>query len=115
MGTMHPSIRDAFSNDLFTAQEAVRTGVVDKRSKSSSAQWKSWLEFCQELSVDPWFSDDQDPIPYIQVFAARYRDGRLSASGKPVRSSTVEDAIRSIGQAYKAVGAATSDTTPTAI
>ena len=102
---MHPSVRDTFRADLSTAQAAVRSGVVVKRSSAASRQWHRWVAFCSAHSVDPWFPEGDDPIPYLQVFAARYRDGRLAPSGKPVRSATVADALRDVGQAYQAVGA----------
>ena len=46
-----------------------------------------------------------DPVPLLQLFAQRYRSGALSPSGLAVRSRTVEDAQRSVGQTYAALGA----------
>lgn len=102
---MHPTVRDAFCTDLELAQEQVRTAVVDKRARSSQTHWGLWVDFCEELGQDPWFQDGSDPIPYLQVFAVRYRSGRIAPRGKPVRSSTVSDALRNIGQAFTGVGA----------
>jgi hypothetical protein len=50
-------------------------------------------------------SNVADPIPFLQVFATRYRNGTLAPSGKPVRSRTVEAALRSIGQTMASMGA----------
>ena len=105
MATMHPEVRNAFSIDLGLAQEAVRTNVVAKRANSATGHWRLWVEFCTEHNVDPWFKQGEDPIPYLQVFALRYRDGRIAPRGKPVRSGTVSDALRSIGQAFQRMGA----------
>lgn len=105
MAIMHPAIRNEFSRDLGLVQAAVRAGVVEQRSNTADRQWQLWLDFCATLSVDPWFREGHDPVPYLQVFAARYRDGRIAPRGKPVRSGTVEGALRSIGQTYKGVGA----------
>jgi hypothetical protein len=102
---MHPSVRDAFSRDLRIAQDAVRSGVVAKRSIAATKHWERWLDFCTECAVDPWFPEGDDPIPYLQVFAVRYRDGRIAPRGKSVRSGTVSDALRAIGQTYRSVGA----------
>ena len=101
---MHPAVGDLFLADLGAAQEAVRAAVVDKRARSSDSHWRLWLEFCAEHAVDPWFAEGTDPIPYLQVFAARYRDGRLAPRGNAVRSGTVQDVLRSIGQAYRRMG-----------
>ena len=102
---MHPQVRSEFTRDLGAAQAAVRAGVVDQRTRNANSHWLLWVDFCAECSVDPWFHDGQDPIPYLQVFAARYRDGRLAPRGQPVRSGTVSDALRSVGQAFQSVGA----------
>ena len=39
------------------------------------------------------------------VFAVRYRDGRLTKNGYPIRACTVEDALRAVGQTMARVGA----------
>lgn len=102
---MHPSVRDAFRTDLGAAQTAVQAGVVDDRARVAASHWNLWLDFCTKHSMDPWFRQGDDPVPYLQVFAARYRDGRLAPSGQSVRSSTVTNALRNIGQTYQSVGA----------
>ena len=102
---MHPEIRDEFCRDLSTAQKAVRAGVVDKRAQAADKHWDRWVEFCHSVSVDPSFPHGDDPIPYLQVFATRYRDGRGAPRHKPVRAGTVSEALQSIGQAYRSVGA----------
>ena len=101
---MHPSVRHAFRADLSAAQAAVRTGVVEKRARAADRQWDRWLAYCRDHAVDPWFSQGDDPIPYLQVFATRYRHERRGPSGDPVRSATVANALRDIGQTYKALG-----------
>ena len=53
-----------------------------------------------------------DPVPILQVFAQRYRDGRIVPGNKSVRSRTAEDAIRSVGQMYSRVGTADPRTDP---
>ncbi|WP_317201512.1 hypothetical protein [Janthinobacterium sp.] len=49
--------------------------------------------------------DVVDSIPYLQVFAARWRTGQIAPLGEPVRSRTVENALRAIGQTMASVGA----------
>lgn len=63
------------------------------------------MEFCADHGLDPFDLQGFDPVPFLQVFAARYRDGRIAPRGKPVRSGTVSEALRNVGQAYKSMGA----------
>ena len=85
--------------------EEIAAGVVPSRSKQAARHWEIWCKYCRSLRVYPGLPGIRDPIPFIQVFARRYRDGRLAPSCRPVRSRTVEDAIRSVGQAFSALGA----------
>ena len=98
-------VRVAFRADLGLVQDAMRSGVVASKASAADRQFQRWLEFCASHSVDPWFSQGDDPVPYLQVFAARYRDGRIAPGGHPVRSGTVSDALRDVGQAYQRMGA----------
>ena len=50
-------------------------------------------------------NDVDDPISIIQVFAERWRTGKIAPRGEPVRSRTVENALRAIGQTMASVGA----------
>jgi hypothetical protein len=45
-----------------------------------------------------------DPIPLLRLFARRYRTGIIAPSGSPVRSRTVEGALRAIGQTLASLG-----------
>jgi hypothetical protein len=54
--------------------------------------------------VDPYLQDIQDPIALLQVYIQRYRVGTIAPRGKPVRSRTVEDSLRAIGQTFAALG-----------
>jgi len=104
MAIMHPAVRDEFRTDLGLVQDQVRSGVVESTAKKAESAWDLWLGFCASLPLDPYFSDGGDPIPYLQVFAARYRDGRIAPRGKPVRSGTVSAAVRHVGQTYARMG-----------
>jgi hypothetical protein len=64
-----------------------------------------WEKFTLESNLDPFLRTCFDPVPIIQVFAQRYRDGRIAPKGNPVRSGTVEDAVRAVGQAFTHLGA----------
>jgi hypothetical protein len=55
--------------------------------------------------MDPDLQDIQNPIALFQVYLQRYRVGTIAPSGRPVRSRTVEDSLRAIGQTFAALGA----------
>jgi hypothetical protein len=67
--------------------------------------WSHWYEFCLEHNIDPNLRDWEDPVPIIQVFGERYRDGILPPLKNAVKARTVEDALRAIGQAHAILGA----------
>lgn len=96
---------DAFRRDLRISQAAVRRGVVVGSQQRIDRHWTAWTSYCADVGVDPTLAAIRDPIPYLQVFATRYRR-RLGPSGNPVRASTVSDALRSVGQTLASMGAA---------
>lgn len=60
------------------------------------------------MQLDPYLRTEDpnfDPIPFLQVFATRYRDGSIAARGNPVRARTVEDALRAVAQEMATLGA----------
>jgi len=96
--------RNAFFTDLGSATEAARAGVVPDRAKAADSLWTVWCSFCHDLVIDPELQGIADPIPLLQVFAQRYRTGRLPNRHKQVRSRTVEDALRAVGQTMALMG-----------
>jgi hypothetical protein len=84
-------------------REAATAGNLP-RAKSRNKVWKIWETFCLSLGLPPLLHDIDDPIPLLQVFARRYRDGRLASRGKPVRSRTVEETVRAIGRTFVLLG-----------
>lgn len=86
-------------------QEAIKHGVTTQRAKAQDKHWDRWDAFCVEHHIDPFLRTFTDPIPILQIFAQRYRDGRLAPSQMQVRSRTVEDAIRAVGQKFARLGA----------
>jgi hypothetical protein len=106
---MDPLTRDAFRSDLRLATAAVRARVVPSRARAATGHWKLWLTFCDTLRIDPYLQETVagfDGIPFLQVFAMRYRLGHIAPRGNAVRARTVEDALRSIAQEMAAVGSA---------
>lgn len=93
-----------FKRYLVSSAEAIRSGVIDSYADKKDAHWIIWVDFCLPRKLDPFLRNFQDPIPILEVFAAQYRDGRIAPSGNPVKSRTVEDSIRSVGQAFARMG-----------
>jgi hypothetical protein len=99
--------QDAFRRDLRLATQAVRSRVVPDRVASQNRHWKLWSTFCLQHRIDPTLQGSStgfDAVPFLQVFAQRYRSGTIAPSCRPVRARTVEDAIRAIAQTLAAVG-----------
>jgi hypothetical protein len=106
LAVTNPKAADAFRSDLRLATtDACRAAVGTQRTNSHDNTWRLWLTFCTEHQVNPLLARTiPDPIPYLQVFAQRYRDGRLAKNGFPVRSRSVEDALCAIGQTMASMG-----------
>ena len=100
-----PETAHAFRADLSAVAATSRAAIGAQRAKSQDNTWSIWCDFCAEHHVDPLLQAVTDPIPYLQVFAQRYRDGRLAKNGQPVRARTVEDALRAVGQTMASMGA----------
>ena len=94
------STANALRTDLPIVQEAVRLGVTAKCAAALDKHWERWDKFCIGHNIDPFLRDWEDPAPILQVFGQRYRDGRLAPQKHAVRSRTVKDALRAIGQRF---------------
>jgi len=107
-----PELQDELRTDcLLAMQEAATAGNIS-RARSRSNLWKIWCKFCLSLNLHDLLAETQDPIPLLQVFARRYRDGRIERyrdRGRlhcdGVRARTVEDAVRQIGKTFVELGA----------
>jgi len=99
-----PESRDELRADLSLIRNAVEAGVVPSRAAAANSAWNIWQLFCVSLQADPFLQCGTDPILLLQIFAQRYRDGRIAPSGKQVRSRTVEDAVRAVGQGFTRLG-----------
>ena len=104
METLDADTQHSFRRDFELAQEAVRSGVTAQRAASADTHWELWSTFCHELALDSLLSNLQDPVALLQVFAHRYGTGTIAPKHKPVRSRTVEDALRSVGQTFAGLG-----------
>ena len=91
--------------DWRTIQETCDTRVSAQRHASAASSWRLWSTFCTSLGVDAYRTPGTDSIPLLQLFAQRYRTGTVAPGRQPVRSRTVEEALRAVGQAHSRLGA----------
>ena len=57
------------------------------------------------MALEPLLVAYKDPVPILNVFAQDYQKGNIAPNSLAVRSRTVEDAVKSIGQAIAMLGA----------
>jgi hypothetical protein len=91
-------------HELGAIKAVAAGGISTSRASGADTTWDIWAEFCHSLYCDPFLSAIDDPLPILQIFAARYRVGTLAPSNHAVRSRTVEGALRAVGQAFTALG-----------
>ncbi|KAI2499906.1 hypothetical protein MHU86_14576 [Fragilaria crotonensis] len=105
LANAHPSVRDECYRDWCALQEATSMRGSAQRSANAATAWELWQTFCSSLGLDARHLPSRDPIPLLQLYAQRYRTGAIAPGRRPVRSRTVEDALRAVGQAYTGMGA----------
>ena len=105
METLPASARDEFRTDLRAAQAEVLAGVVAQRSDTDRRIWREkWVPFCQSLGYDPYLTGVADPVPIVQVFFRRVRDGRLALEKHAIRARSAEAYLRAVGQTCARLG-----------
>lgn len=105
MASLPPALRYELQCDTRAIEAALQHGVTAGRHSVATAYATIWRSFCQQHNLDPYLATSPDPIAWLQIFAGKVRDGRLSASGKSVRSSTVAEALGFVAQTFTFVGA----------
>jgi len=104
LDTCDPAQRSSLQRELSDIKQTARRGIAFGRANATNTHWDLWVSFCVDLHCDPYLSELQDPVPLLQIFAHRYRNGTLAPSGSPVRSRAMEDALRSVGQTFASLG-----------
>jgi hypothetical protein len=90
--------------DLGVVDKKIKSGVTAQRAKAMNNNGIRWDIFCVAHNIDPYLRTWADPVPILQVFGERYRDGRLTPLKNPIKARTVEDALRAVGQAHARLG-----------
>ena len=104
MGTHTTPFSLGFARDLQFAEQTIQNAVAPRTAAAAASSWNKWTEFCAECKVDTTLSTHADPIPFFLVFAVRYRDGTVAKNHHSVRSATVADVLRHIGQKMALLG-----------
>ena len=102
---MDPAASEAFRDSFRAASADITEGLSAGRDASADGYWAKWQNFCQRVALDPHLSSYEDPVPILITFAREYRVGDVAAASGPVRSKTVQDAVRSVAQTLTALGA----------
>ena len=106
MDRVDPPGRHSISRDWLAITAALHSSHSPHRHASSGTTWRVWQRFCTATNVHSDLADvPGDPIPILLLFAHRYRTGTIAPGDRPVRSRTVEDAVRHVAQAFTRVGA----------
>ena len=105
MGNADVAARHQGYADWCLVQDALAQRVSPQRHAAAGSAWTLWKTFCTGLGIDPLALGTHDPIPLLQLFAHRYRMGGLAPGRRSVRTRTVEDALRAVGQTYAGMGA----------
>jgi len=100
----NPARRCEIERDLCLIKQTATTATTATRTGASDTSWHIWCTFCQDLHMDPYLNQLDDPIPLIQIFVHKYREGSVAPSGAVVRSPTVEGALHAVGQTFTALG-----------
>jgi len=98
--------------DLIAVARTFPLGVCHSRRTAADNTFAIWESFCQEHHIDPTLGQYADPVPLIQVFGHRYRQGNIAPNQAQVRGRTVGDAVRAMGQTLAQLGHADPRLTP---
>jgi len=104
LDTCPTDTRDAIGSELDAIKEIAATGIAYSCQNTNRTTWELWTDFCAALLCDPALESIDDPIPYLQIFAHRYRTGAVAPSRTNVRSQTVEGALHAVGQVLASLG-----------
>ena len=105
MSKLDPVKAHRFSCDISIAQATVLQGISPGRATSTATAWSKWIEFTDDLGLDPFLQAFHDKVPFLQVFAYQVRISELAAHGNPIWARSAEDNVRHIGQAFLQMGA----------
>jgi len=78
---------------------------MGSKSRRDARIWnEKWKTLCHSLGLDVYLSQLKDPVPVLQVFLRRVRDGRLALQGHKVYARSAEEYLRAVGQTFTRLG-----------
>jgi hypothetical protein len=100
MVTAPTPTRKRFAADLRTALGIASAAATTVRRNASNKIFSVWADFCAGQGKPCTLHTllPEDVLCYLLVFGLRYRKG--GQNGKPVRSSTVCDAITAVAKGF---------------
>ena len=104
MADVEPSKRTCFYGSFRTVAEEISEVLSTSRYVAANGNWSKWGVFCIDVAYDPLLVSYRDLVPILNAFARQYRKGDIAPRSRQVRSHTVEESVRSIGQALAALG-----------
>ena len=104
MATVEPAKNTIFRNIFLTAADNINEVISKNIAAAANGHWERWSTFCREVELNPPLVAYRDPFLIVNAFARQYRTGYITPIIRQVKSRTVEDAIRSIGQVLTDLG-----------
>jgi hypothetical protein len=105
MGSMHFAVANGCCADLGIVQTAIHAGVLSSCTHAEDRYWVIWETFCHTLDLDGFLTRITNPVPFLQVYCARYLSNQISPSHHGVCSCMVDDVLHSVGQIFAWLGA----------
>ena len=105
MATVDTVSQTRFWGSFNASTEDIQEGLSVGQATASDGHWIKWAYFCARLSLDPLLVAYKYPVPILNAFARDYSTGNIDPNRRAVRSRTVDDSVRLIGQAIAVLGA----------
>ena len=105
MATVYPVAQTRFWHIFRSATEDIREGLSTGRATAAYLHWIKWTYFCARVALDPLLVAYQYPVPILNAFTWDYQTGNIAPNSRGIRSRTIEDVVRSIGQVIAMLGA----------
>ena len=99
MATVDPVAQTRFWNSFRSVTEDIREGLSTGQATAVDGHWTKWTYLRARVALDLLLVAYQYPVPILNAFTRDYQTVNITPNSRGVRSITVEDAVRSIGQA----------------
>ena len=104
MATVDTATQTRFWDIIIASTKDIREGLSVGRATAADGHWTKWAYFCARVTLKTLLVPYRDPVTILNAFARDYRTGNIALNIRVVQSRTVDDAVRSIGQAITVSG-----------